>query len=54
MLKYYRRGMQSKENEIKNFIQKEINVLGQNELIEKIKEKIPFQYHNALSKINKK
>ena len=54
MLKYYRRGMQSKENEIKNFIQKEINVFGQNELIEKIKEKIPSQYHNALSKINKK
>ena len=42
---YYRR---SNNNEVKDFLDKEIKILRQKELIKKIKEKLPSQYHSAL------
>ena len=51
MLKRIRKGMNIKENEVVNFL-KEIKVLGRKELIEKMKEIFPFQYHNTLNEIN--
>lgn len=48
LLKFYMDGIKSKENEVRDFIEKEIHVLGQKELLEKIKEYLPSQYHNAL------
>lgn len=49
LLEFFRDGMDSKENEVRDFIEKEVGVLGQKELIEKIKENLPSQYHNALN-----
>ena len=41
-------GLEADENEIKDFFEEEeINILKPNELIEKIKEKLPSQYHTA-------
>ena len=41
-------GLGADENEIKDFFkEEEINILEQKELIEKIKEKLPSQYHTA-------
>ena len=45
-------GMNLQENDVKYFLENEIHVLDQKQLIEKIKENIPSQYHNALNKIN--
>ena len=49
IIKFFSRGRRATENKIKDFLQKEINVLRKKELINKIKEKIPSQYHNALN-----
>ena len=41
-------GLEADDNEIKDFFEEEeINILKPNELIEKIKEKLPSQYHTA-------
>ena len=45
-------GLQKKTNDVEEFIKKEIKVLGQKELIGKIKEKLPSQYHSALIELN--
>ena len=45
-------GLQKKSNDVEEFIKKEIKVLGQKELIGKIKEKLPSQYHSALIELN--
>ena len=44
-------GLQKKSKDVEEFIRKEINILGQKELVELIKKRLPFQYHNALIKI---
>ena len=49
ILEDYRYIIESKENEVIDFIKEELNVLGQKELIEKIRERFPFQYHSALN-----
>ena len=49
IIKFFSRGRRATENKIKDFLQKEINVLRKKELINKIKEKIPSQYHNVLN-----
>ena len=51
LLGFFRNGMESKENEVRDFIEKEVGVLGLKELIEKIKENLPSQFHNALNQI---
>ena len=48
ILRIYYKGKNSNNNEVKNFLDKEIKILRQKELIEKIKEKLPSQYHSAL------
>ena len=48
ILKAYYRGKNSNNNEVKDFLDKEIKILRQKELIKKIKEKLPSQYHSAL------
>ena len=48
ILRTFYRGKNSNNNEVKNFLDKEIKILRQKELIEKIKEKLPSQYHSAL------
>ena len=45
-------GMESNVNEIQYFIEQEIKIYGRQKLIEKIKEKLPFQYHSALNESN--
>ena len=48
ILRMYYKGKNSNNNEVKDFLDKEIKILRQKGLIEKIKEKLPSQYHNAL------
>ena len=48
ILRTFYRGKNSNNNEVKDFLDKEIKILRQKELIEKIKEKLPSQYHSAL------
>ena len=48
ILKYYLRGKISTINEVQPFIKNEIKALGPKELIEKIKENLPSQFHDAL------
>ena len=48
ILKIFYRGKNSNNNEVKDFLDKEIKILRQKELIKKIKEKLPSQYHSAL------
>ena len=48
LLETFREGMSSNENEVDKFLDEDIKVLRQNEVIKKIKEKLPSQYHNAL------
>ena len=43
---FYRKNLNN--NEVKDFLDKEIKILRQKGLIEKIKEKLPSQYHSAL------
>ena len=47
LLLFNRNGIESTANEIKNFMKNE-KVLGQKELIEKMKEDLPSQFHKAL------
>lgn len=44
--------MESPENEVRDFIEEKINVLDQKKLIEKMKEKLPSQYHSVLIQID--
>ena len=48
ILKNYYRGKASNNNEVKEFLDNEIKIIRQKGLIEKIKEKLPHQYHSAL------
>ena len=48
ILRTFYRGKNSNNNEVKDFLDKEIKILRQKELIKKIKEKLPSQYHSAL------
>ena len=48
ILRTFYRGKNSNNNEVKDFLDKEIKILRQKGLIEKIKEKLPSQYHSAL------
>jgi len=50
ILKPYKKAMKFKENEVPDFLKKN-EVLGKKELIEKMKEKFPSQYHNTLINI---
>ena len=50
ILKPYRKAMNFQSNEVQSFLIG-INVLGKKELIEKLKEKIPVQYHSTFIKI---
>ena len=50
ILKLVKKIMNNKGNEVENFM-KELHVLGQKELIEKLKEKIPTQHHNAFIEV---
>ena len=47
MLKNIKIGMNLKDNEVQDFL-KELKIFGPKELTEKLKEKFPHQYHNAL------
>ena len=47
----YYKGKEDEKNEVNDFIRKEMNILGQKELIEIIKGKFPSQYHDALNVI---
>ena len=47
LMSYYS-GLNSNNNEVKDFLDDEIKILRQKGLIEKIKEKLPSQYHSAL------
>ena len=49
ILRMFMKGKVSTENEVPNFLKK-IGVFGQKELIEKMKEKLPSQYHSSLIK----
>ena len=48
LLAAFRGGMSTNENEVDKFLDDDIKILRQNEVIKKIKEKLPSQYHNAL------
>ena len=48
ILRTFYRGKNLNNNEVKDFLDKEIKILRQKGLIEKIKEKLPSQYHSAL------
>ena len=48
IIKYFIKGRKSKENVVKNFLEKEINIVGPRLLIEKLKKKLPSQFHGAL------
>jgi len=48
ILRTFYRAKNSNNNEVKDFLDKEIKILRQKGLIEKIKEKLPSQYHSAL------
>ena len=51
LIAFFRAGMISNGNEVKNFLY-ENGVLGKNELIKKMKLLLPSQYHNTLNNIN--
>ena len=52
MIRNIKKTMMKKENEISDFLNKEINILGEKELIEEMKNYIPSQFHNSLIGIN--
>ena len=52
MIRNIKKTMMKKENEISDFLNKEINILGEKELIEELKNYIPSQFHNSLIGIN--
>lgn len=51
ILKYVKNGMNLKDNEVQTFL-KEMKIYGLRELIQKLKEKFPYQYHNAFNEIS--
>ena len=51
LIAFFRAGMSSTWNEVKNFLY-ENGVLGKNELTKKMKLLLPSQYHNTLNNIN--
>ena len=54
MLEFVKCGKDFEENEVRGFFEKEkLGILNQKELIERLKEILPFQYHSALVKIEK-
>lgn len=53
ILKPYKKAINFKASEVPDFL-KENKVLGKKELIEKMKEKFPFQYHKTLIEIKEK
>ena len=52
ILETFIEGMDFSDNEIQEFIEEEIKIYGRQKLIEKLKEKLPSQYHNALIESN--
>ena len=50
-LKNIKLGQDTRNDEVQNFL-KEMKIYGQKELIEKLKEKLPHQYHNAFLELN--
>ena len=52
ILEIYCCGMDSNENEVQNFLNNEIKILRQKDLIKKMKEILPSQYCNALRQID--
>ena len=51
MLKNIKLGLDMRDNEVQDFL-KEMEINGQKELIKKLKEKLPHQYHNAFLELN--
>ena len=52
MIKKYLRIMKKEIDDVPDFLKTKIKALAQKELIEKIKENLPSQYHNALLELN--
>ena len=52
IIRIFARGLKKKSKDVEEFIRKEIKVLGQKELVELLKKRLPSQYHNALIKFN--
>ena len=53
ILETFRSGMDSNNSEVRKFFEEEnLGILDQKKLIEKIKEILPSQYHNALVEVN--
>jgi len=52
ILEIYCSGMDSKENEVQDFLNNEIKILRPKDLIKKMKEILPSQYCNALKQID--
>ena len=53
LLEFFKTGIESPENEIRDFFKEEkMEILSSKELIEKIKESLPCQYHSALNQIS--
>ena len=48
ILNAFYNGKKSNNNEVEEFLNNEIKIIRQKRLIEKIKEKLPYQYHSAL------
>ena len=51
ILRYIKSGMNLKDNEVQVFL-KEMNIYGPKEMIGKLKEIFPYQYHNTFNPIN--
>ena len=52
MLEFVKCGLDIDEDEVRDFFEEEkLGILNQKELIERLKEILPFQYHSALLKI---
>lgn len=51
ILRYVKSGMNLKDNEVQAFL-KEMNIYGPKEMIRKLKEIFPYQYHNTFNPIN--
>lgn len=49
ILEIFHAGRSSTTNEVKDFLEKDMNILGSKELIKKIQENLPFQYHSVFN-----
>ena len=49
ILEIFHAGRSSTTNEVKDFLEKGMNILGPKELIKKIQENLPFQYHSVFN-----